>query len=65
MSKRAYTIPEAAADYGVSDKVIRAAIHSGNLRAKRAGRNKDGDGVGKYLLTTAALDKWFDSLADA
>lgn len=63
--KAAFTIPEAAELYGVTDKTIRSAIHSGDLRAKRQSRDRDGNGVGKYLVSAQALDKWFQSLADA
>lgn len=60
----ALDIPEAAAVCSVTAQVIRAAIHSGALKAKRQSRNKDGDGVGKYLITTSALEAWLDGLPD-
>lgn len=63
--KLAYTIPEAAATYGVTDKTIRAAINSGRLRAKRASRNDQGEGTGKYLIASDALAAWFEDLVDA
>lgn len=61
----ALTIPEAAKAVGVTDKVIRAAIHRGDLKAKRQSRNEDGEGQGKYLVSIKALEAWYDGLADA
>lgn len=61
----ALTIPEAAESVGVTDKAIRAAIHSGALRAKRQSKDKNGDGCGKYLIAVTALEAWFDGLEDA
>lgn len=64
-SKIAFRIKEAAEAYSVSDKKIRAAIHDGSLKAKRAGKLENGEGVGEYLISADALSKWFDSLVDA
>lgn len=61
----ALTIPEAAKATGVHDKVIRAAIHAGDLKAKRQSRTADGEPCGKYLISVKALEAWFDGLADA
>lgn len=61
----ALTIPDAAKAVGVTDKVIRAAIHAGELKAKRQSRNEVGEGQGKYLISSKALEAWFESLADA
>jgi excisionase family DNA binding protein len=38
---------------------IKRAIRSGQLRAKRSGQG------GKYLISPAALQAWFDGLEDA
>lgn len=65
MTKLSYTLTEAAEATGVSEDTLKGAIRRGDLRAKRSSKNDDGDGVGKYLLTTAALTAWLDSLADA
>ena len=56
-----FTREEAARMAGVSLDTIRRAINSGKLRAKRTGK----DGGGKYLVSRAALEAWFDSLEDA
>ena len=63
--KLALPIPEAAEAVGVTDKTIRAAIHKGDLKAKRQSRNEVGDGVGKYLIKVSDLEAWFDGLVDA
>lgn len=52
---------EAAEACGVSQDVMRAAVQTGNLRAKRAGK----DGGGLYLFRPADLEAWFDRLEDA
>lgn len=51
---------EAAQSAGVSLDTIERAIKSGRLRAKRTGPNG-----GRYLISTAALQAWFDGLEDA
>jgi excisionase family DNA binding protein len=65
MTRLALAVPEAAEAVGVTEKTIRAAIHSGDLKAKRQSRNKEGQGVGKYLVKVSDLETWFDSLVDA
>lgn len=65
MSRLAYDKREAAEACGVSEDTIKKAIAAGHLRAKRSARDSDGDGVGKYLITRAALEAWLESLADA
>lgn len=63
--KLAYTRQEAAEACGVSEDTIKKAINAGALKAKRSGKTDDGDGVGKYLITTTALNAWLEQLADA
>lgn len=63
--KLAYTRAEAAEATGLSEDTIKKAIASGALKAKRSGRNEGGDGVGKYVIMTAALNAWLEQLADA
>lgn len=55
----------AAKTAGVSVDLITQAINKGTLKAKRSGANKDGEGVGKYLIRRSDLDDWFDGLVDA
>lgn len=62
--KLALTVPEAAEAAGVTTKQVRAWISNGDLRAKRQSRNKDGEGVGKYLITVAALEDCLERLPD-
>lgn len=52
---------EAAQAAGVSFDTIKRAINSGALRAKRTGDN----GGGRYLVSTDALQEWFEGLKDA
>lgn len=65
MTRLALTVPEAAESCGVSEKIIRAAIAKGDLRAKRQSKNDDGDGVGKFLIRVSALEDWLEGLVDA
>jgi len=55
----------AAKACGVSPDYITKAIKAGKLRAKRSGKNEDGDPVGKYLVSRVALEEWFSGLEDA
>lgn len=65
MTRLALSIPEAAAAAGVTPDILRRAINRGDLKAKRQSRNADGDGTGKFLIRTDALEAWLDSLPDA
>lgn len=59
------TIPAAAEATGVTEKAIKAAIHSGALKAKRQSVTAKGEPTGKYLIGVPALQAWFDGLPDA
>jgi hypothetical protein len=70
--KLALNTEEAAIATGLSVDLIKRAIRSGALRAKRSGvlekdttRGKAGDPAGRYLVTVDALQAWLDSLEDA
>ena len=63
--KKSFTVPEAAEQTGQSEKAILTAIRAGHLRAKRGSRNKDGIGVGKFLILERELDTYLDGLPDA
>jgi len=70
--KLALNTAEAAIATGLSQDVIKRAIRSGKLRAKRSGvlekdttRGKAGDPAGRYLVTVDALREWLDGLEDA
>ena len=64
-----FTRQEAAKFMRVSVDVIQAAVITGVLRAKRTGRTRDDDDnwkpAGKYLISRAALEAWFEQLEDA
>lgn len=55
------TRDQAAEACNVSVDTIRRAINKGTLRAKKTGDN----GGGKYLISSGALDDWFEQLEDA
>lgn len=55
----------AAAVVDVSVDTLKAAIHTGALKAKRSATDADGNPAGHYLVSPAALDEWFSSLEDA
>lgn len=59
------TREEAAQATGVSLSTIIRAIAKGDLKAKRSGRDDDGNPAGKYLISVKAIEEWFDGLADA
>mgnify|MGYP000996520595 FL=1 len=70
--KLALNTAEAAIATGLSQDVIKRAIRSGKLQAKRSGvlekdttRGKAGDPAGRYLVTVDALREWLDGLEDA
>ena len=58
---RYFTLDEAAQYMRVSQDTIERAIRAQKLRAKKTGPN----GGGKYLVSAADLDAWFDGLVDA
>lgn len=55
--QQAIQIRPAADMYGVSPDVIRQAIYSGELKAKKVGT--------RWLIRMADLVAWFDNLPDA
>lgn len=57
-----YSVPEAAARMRVSVAKIKAEIALGRLRAKNT--SKTGE-HGKTIISSEALDAWFEGLADA
>lgn len=59
------TREEAAQAAGVSLSTIVRAINKGDLRAKRTGKDDEGNPTGKYLISVKAIEDWFDGLADA
>lgn len=59
--KRLLNIREAAESIGKGQDFIRAAIHSGALRAKRIGS----DAKFTYAIRPVDLDAWVDSFDDA
>jgi hypothetical protein len=51
---------------GVSTDLLKAAIHTGTLRARCTSVNEEGKvRGGKYLVTRAALADWFETLVEA
>jgi len=62
---RYLTREQAALAANVSVDLIKRAINTGRLRAKRSGQNAKGEPAGKYLISIEALDAWFKGLKDA
>ena len=56
-TRQAVSIKTAADMYDVSPDTIRAALRSGQIAGRKVGR--------VWLIPTAALAKWFDSLPEA
>lgn len=61
ITKRWYTLAEAAEAYPVSTHTLRRAIASGALPAKRIGAASNGARV----VSSEALEEWFQALPDA
>lgn len=64
ITRMAVTRRVAAAMYGVSEDVIKAARDANLLHPKAMGRRSDGQ-VTKELYSVAELQEWFDGLEDA
>jgi excisionase family DNA binding protein len=61
----ALTRQEAAEVTGVSLDTIIRAIRSGELKAKRSGKDKKGQPAGKYVIPVKAIEAWIEGLEDA
>jgi len=57
-----FTIPEAASKMRLSVPKIKEEISAGRLRAKNTSPTGE---RGKTVISSEALDAWFDGLADA
>jgi hypothetical protein len=64
IAPKAVTRRTAAAMYGVSEDVIKAARDADLLHPKAMSRRSDGQ-VTKELYSVAELEQWFDGLEDA
>jgi len=60
-----FTTAQAAEATGLSVSTIEGYLRSGALKAKRSGRDPDGNPAGRYVITRQALMDWFESLEDA
>ena len=65
MTTLAYSIAGAVAATGLSKSHLERAIRTGELRAKKSGRDKDGEPTGKYVILAAELDRYLTELVDA
>ena len=61
----AYSIKTASEETGLSTSYLDRAIKAGELRAKKSGRTKDGEPVGKYVILATALESFLEQLEDA
>ena len=65
-AKVAYgSLAELAAATGLSARHWRRAIESGDLPAKRSGRNSDGHPAGNYVTYVRDVDAYLDQLPEA
>ena len=66
MSERMfYTTAQAAEATGLSVSTIEGYLRSGALKAKRSGRDADGNPAGRYVIAREALIEWYEALEDA
>lgn len=60
-----YSIAGAAAATGLSPSYLDRAIKAGALRAKKSGRDEDGQPTGKHVILARDLETYLDGLVDA
>lgn len=60
-----YSITGASVATGLSPSYLDRAIKTGALRAKKSGRDKDGNPTGKHVILHADLEAYLDGLVDA
>lgn len=65
MNTLAYSIAGAVAATGLSKSHLERAIRTGQLRAKKSGRDEQGEPTGKYVILAAELDRYLNELVDA
>jgi len=63
--KLSYSLRTAAADTGLSQTHLSDAIKAGHLKARKSGRDKNGEPIGKYVILTADLMAYLESLVEA
>lgn len=65
MSPLSYSVAGAAEATGLSKAHLFAAIKGGQLKARKSGRDKDGEPVGKFVILARDLEDYLDGLAAA
>lgn len=60
-----YSLAEAAAATGLSERHLRAEIKAGRLRTKKSSTDKKGEPVGRLVILVSALQDYIDGLPDA
>lgn len=61
----AYSIAGAQEATGLGRTVLTDAIRSGELRARKSGRDANGEPVGKYVIRAEDLKAFIDGLPEA
>lgn len=60
-----YNLRGAAEATGLSPSTLERAIKAGRLRAKKSGKDEDGNPIGSYVITADELRSYVKSLVDA
>lgn len=65
MSALAYSIAGAVVATGLSKSHLEREIRAGRLKAKKSGRDEDGEPTGKYVILAGDLEAYLSELVDA
>ena len=60
-----YSIAGAVEATGLSKAHFERVIKSGELKARKSSRDKDGEPVGKYVILARDLEAYLEGLVDA
>lgn len=61
----AYSVVRATEVTGLSKSHLERAIRAGQLKAKKSGKDKKGEPVGKYVILARDLEAYLEGLVDA
>lgn len=65
MTALSYSIAGAIGATGLSKSHLERAIKSGELKAKKSSKDKEGEPVGKYVILARDLQAYLEGLVDA
>lgn len=60
-----YNLKGAVAASGLSASTLERAIKAGHLRAKKSGKDEDGNPTGVWVIAADSLKAYIDGLVDA